>query len=365
MKTYKTISCRVAGNKGKLQFLEQILERVQELSDFVFSLGVDAWKDQKTLYHMCREKFPDLHSKLLQKFISLYAPKKGRKLPKKPIKAGIYMDQGQVVSRTTKPTKEFTYWLTVFKKNFPLVGRHLDRYLTEGTEVKLIHIHKKNGKLYCNLFLVKEVPDPQPKNDPPKVVAIDVNYRRIVTSDNKFYHMKILAHRKLERKKNKQKHRNLANYTKDFLHKLTTKIANDLQKRGVDVLLLEDLRHLRKSACRKAGTSKGKLVNYIINSFPYSMFQHMLTYKCLDRGIKVVKVSPQYTSKRCSRCGSLNTKRPTQVEFVCVDCGLHLDADLNGARNIVGAYMASQWAVVSPALSQSSSGRKLVPLGIQ
>jgi len=85
---------------------------------------------------------------------------------------------------------------------------------------------------------------------------------------------------------------------------LTTQIANDFQQKGIDVLVLENLKDLRKSASRKRGTSKGKLINYIINSMPYSMFQNFLKYKCLDRGIKVEKIHPAYTSKTCSRCGS-------------------------------------------------------------
>jgi IS605 OrfB family transposase len=119
---------------------------------------------------------------------------------------------------------------------------------------------------------------------------------------------------------------------------LTTKISKDLHLQGVEVLVLEDLKSLRKSASKKLGTSKGKLVNYIINSIPYSMFQNFLKYKCLDLGIKVEKIHPAYTSKTCSRCGSRNTSRPRQEDFVCLDCNLRLNADLNGSRNIEKFY---------------------------
>jgi len=342
MKTLKSYTCRISGNKQKLEFLENTLQQIQQLSEFVFYLCKSSWNDQKSLYRLCRQQFPQINSKCLQNFISLYAPWNYKKAPKKPIKASIFMDQGQQVSNTTKPTKYAKIWLKLFRKYFPLFGKHLD--LSKG-KVKLVQIYKRssNNKLYLRLSIEIEKPDPQPKQIP-KVVGLDVNYKRVVLSNNIFKHIKQLAHRKLERKKNNQKLRNLANYSKDYLHKLTSQISKELLQQGVDVLVLEDLRHLRRSASRKLGTSKGKMLNYIINSFPYSMFQNFLEYKCLDQGILVVKINPAYTSKTCSSCGSRNTSRPQQERFVCNDCLIQLDTDLNGSRNIEKFYKKSQCA---------------------
>ncbi len=86
----------------------------------------------------------------------------------------------------------------------------------------------------------------------------------------------------------------------------TIQIADELQQKGIDVLVLEDLRSLRKSASKKLGSSKGKMINYIINLMPYGMFQKFLKYKCLDRGIRVETINPTNTSKTCSRYGSIN-----------------------------------------------------------
>ena len=150
----------------------------------------------------------------------------------------------------------------------------------------------------------------------------------------------------MEHFKNNQKNKNSQNYTKDFLHKLTTKVSKDLSNQEIEVLVLEDLRNLRKSASRKLGTSKGKKLNYIINSMSFGLFQNFLEYKCLDLGILVEKINPVYTSKTCSRCKSSNTSRSnaTSDRFVCNDCKFQLSADLNGSRNIEKFYMKSQWA---------------------
>ena len=337
MKTTKSYTCLISGNNCKVEYLTEQLKIIEDLSWYIFQLkqrfGINWWFNQKMLYHQCRRMFPELNSKVVQNFCSSYFPKKGTKLPKRPINPSIYIDQSFYVEESTK-TKYISYWLKFHRKYFPLFGKKILRKINLK-KIKMIQIYKKNNKLYCKMSEVNELPEPIGGSN---IVGCDVNYKRIVFSNNIFYNIKRLAHRKIEHKKYNQKKRNLTNYTKDFLHKLTTQISDNLQQIGVDVLVLEDLRSLRKSASRKLGTSKGKLINYIVNSMPYSMFQKFLKYKCLDRGIKVVSINPAYTSKTCSRCSSRNIKRPRQEDFVCLDCNFKLHADLNGSRNIEKWY---------------------------
>ena len=49
---------------------------------------------------------------------------------------------------------------------------------------------------------------------------------------------------------------------------------------------------------------------------------------------RVVAINESWTSKRCSRCDSINTTRERQGKFNCHDCNYELNADLNGAKNI-------------------------------
>ncbi|WP_308164460.1 zinc ribbon domain-containing protein [Nonomuraea sediminis] len=50
---------------------------------------------------------------------------------------------------------------------------------------------------------------------------------------------------------------------------------------------------------------------------------------------RVVKVTPAYTSQRCSACGSVDGKsRESQADFRCRSCGYACNADVNAARNI-------------------------------
>ena len=89
MKSVKSYTCKISGNIEKVNFLNQNLEILQDLSKFVFEQGKSKLYDQKELYHKCRERFPELNSKILQNFISLYKPKSGRKIPKKVVDPSI------------------------------------------------------------------------------------------------------------------------------------------------------------------------------------------------------------------------------------------------------------------------------------
>ena len=90
---------------------------------------------------------------------------------------------------------------------------------------------------------------------------------------------------------------------------------------------------------------------------PYSMFQHLLKYKCLDLGIKVEFINPAYTSKTCSKCGSRNTSRSnaTSDRFICKNCKFQLSADLNGSRNIETVYRQLNALPVNLALTRTQN----------
>ncbi|GAA6825571.1 hypothetical protein CHC108_06660 [Helicobacter pylori] len=54
----------------------------------------------------------------------------------------------------------------------------------------------------------------------------------------------------------------------------------------------------------------------------------LLDYKQQHNGKLLVKVPPQYTSKTCYHCGSINPNW-------CLDCGHEEHRDINAANNIL------------------------------
>lgn len=91
---------------------------------------------------------------------------------------------------------------------------------------------------------------------------------------------------------------------------------------------------IRKNHPRGSGN---KSLRSRVHKWCYHLFVTKLKHKLARNGFephRVVAIGESWTSKRCSRCNSLNTTRTGQGQFNCHDCNYELDADLNGARNI-------------------------------
>ena len=68
-------------------------------------------------------------------------------------------------------------------------------------------------------------------------------------------------------------------------------------------------------------------------------FKCKLDEKCKGRQRNLIITTEEYTSKTCGRCGTLNDVGLKRV-FTCNDCGLKIDRDYNGARNILLKYIS-------------------------
>jgi putative transposase len=132
------------------------------------------------------------------------------------------------------------------------------------------------------------------------------------------------------RRKISKLHRKIKNQRLDFHHKTSRNLVN-----ANDVLILEDL---QVSKMMKANPARTKL-NGNIADVGWAQFRTILTNKAESAGREIIFVNPAYTSINCCRCGQRG-ERPEQAVFVCAQCGT-MDADLNGARNILGRGLAS------------------------
>ena len=79
-----------------------------------------------------------------------------------------------------------------------------------------------------------------------------------------------------------------------------------------------------------------------MNSLSHYTFKQRLIYKAsLYKDKKILLVDEAYTSKTCGWCGNLNDKLGSNKVFKCPTCGIKLDRDFNGARNILIKNWAS------------------------
>jgi putative transposase len=144
------------------------------------------------------------------------------------------------------------------------------------------------------------------------------------------------------------------------LHKISKDIVKQANENGA-CIVLGNLEGIRKSA-----KGKGKRFNRIISNMPYYKLTQMITYKAEWEGIRVVQINEIGTSCICSRCG-LEGKRNYQGLFKCPTCKYEINADYNGAKNILKRYSDYMFEygaeLTQPLISTNKIDRTAVPLG--
>ena len=155
--------------------------------------------------------------------------------------------------------------------------------------------------------------------------------------DNKTGRNRVYALQELKALKGK-----ITALTSEICHRISRKIsviAQTCLDEGLEVhVVIGRLRGLQNTVRKGNGESKKSRSRKF--SFPYAKLTRFITYKCYRIGVEEVhEISEIGTSKKCHRCESTNTDRPTQAQFICNDCGLQYNADVNGALNICKKYI--------------------------
>jgi putative transposase len=105
---------------------------------------------------------------------------------------------------------------------------------------------------------------------------------------------------------------------------VTRRIVDEAKQMNA-IIALGDLEGIRQNR-------KGRSFNRRLSSQPFYLFKQLLTYKAAWEGIQVLTVPEAYTSQTCHLCGVRGHR--VSGTFSCQNCGLTVDADVNGAWNI-------------------------------
>ena len=139
----------------------------------------------------------------------------------------------------------------------------------------------------------------------------------------------------------KSKQRQLAklkNQIKDILHKTTSLIVSTLKSRGVQTLVIGDVRDIRQDL------DYGKKANQKLHQWVFGEVRHMLTYKAVRQGMKVELINEAYTSQTCPSCGKRH--KPKNRNYRCRHCGFEYHRDGVGSINIRRKYLGDSTPVV-------------------
>lgn len=116
----------------------------------------------------------------------------------------------------------------------------------------------------------------------------------------------------------KRLHLKISRIRKDYLHKTSTKLAQEYS-----TIVCEDLNIQEMIKERRYSRE--------ISDVAWGRFLEMLEYKT-----NLIRVDPKYTSQECNRCGhTCKENRPTQEKFNCVKCGHTGNADQEASLTIL------------------------------
>lgn len=141
-----------------------------------------------------------------------------------------------------------------------------------------------------------------------------------------------------------------------LLHTMSRAVINRAIEHGVDTIVIGDLTGIREEK------NFGVKTNQRFHKWPFRKMAQLIRYKAAFLGITVVSLTEEYTSQTCSVCKDLPSKdnarkanRKHRGLYVCQDCGIVMNADINGASNIAKKYL--------DAFCDPSQDRPVVGLG--
>jgi IS605 OrfB family transposase len=219
-----------------------------------------------------------------------------------------------------------------------------DWNITSSTVEK--HSYEKGEPYYLHLGVEKEITHEEEELEVPKVMGIDLGVDNLaVTSTGKFWSGDRLNHQrrrfeevrgKLQEKGTQSAHRTFQQmsgrenrYYCDTLHRISKNIVEHADKHGVDVIVFEDLKEIRKDISNKKK----------FQQWTFRKLYQFVEYKAEEKGIQVEKINPEYTSQRCSECGHTTSGNRNETSFECVNCGKELHSDYNAAKNIGSKFL--------------------------
>ncbi|HWS84461.1 MAG TPA: RNA-guided endonuclease TnpB family protein, partial [Ktedonobacteraceae bacterium] len=153
--------------------------------------------------------------------------------------------------------------------------------------------------------------------------------------------------REKARRKVARVHAHIQDRRRDYQHKLSTRIINENQVICVESLAVKNM--VKNHCLAKA-----------ISDVGWGEFVRQLDYKSQWYGRTLIKIDRWYpSSKTCHDCKHVVQDLPLDVrEWVCTECGVCHDRDINAARNILaeGLSASACGGGVRPARAKARAG---------
>ena len=212
--------------------------------------------------------------------------------------------------------------------------RHLNRKLADGWQLsKTLRLGARKGRLFVNFLLEKKRPEPKADG---RVVGMDSNYvNGLVFSDGQQIGQELVEDiRQFPRRK------------KNTHAQIKSRIGHAIKHidwSAMRVLCIEDLKHVKRG---KRGTFS-RQHNRRLSHWLYAYVADVLARHCEERGIRLERKHPAYTSQYCHVCNRWDRRNRSGDRFRCVNCGYSAHADFHSAYNLELLGLAGTYGIRS------------------
>lgn len=217
-------------------------------------------------------------------------------------------------------------------------NEHEMRRLHEGKPMNM-QLIKKQNKWYASIYLLLE-----PKlsyNSGVMGIDIGIKVPAVIATDKgkvrffgngreiRFRQRQLRAH--VKKMQQEKKYRELYKFNHK-LHHVLTDYDHQISKKIIDFAIQEQIGLIKMEnlTCIHRRFNVHKYENIYLWS--YRRLQEFIAYKAELAGIKVVYINPYNTSKKCPKCGKINS--PQDRIYQC-ECGFHAHRDVTAAMNIL------------------------------
>lgn len=207
---------------------------------------------------------------------------------------------------------------------------YAEKYLNGWKRKDTVSI-RRDGKnrYFLNFFYEKEEPEIKQTG---KSLGLDQGFKKLLSDSNGNHYgteMKFLYEKISKKKQGSKAFKRLLIHRDNEINRA----CNSIDLSEINHLVIESLKYVKVNSKQKR-TINHKFMNKL-QRWSYSKTTDKLERLCEENGVLLTKVGPAYTSQTCSQCGYVDKNARNGEVYHCQHCGLIIDADTNGAINIL------------------------------
>ena len=212
------------------------------------------------------------------------------------------------------------------------------KYLNGWNRKNTITIRRdEKNRFFLNFFYEKEEPEIKQNG---KSLGLDQGFKKLLSDSNGNHYgveMKSLYEKISNKKQGSKAFKRLLIHRDNEINRA----CNSINLGDINHIVIESLKYVKHNKHKK------QLINHQfmnkLQRWSYMKTIDKLERLCEENGILLTKVGPAYTSQTCSNCGYVDKNARNGEIYSCQHCGMILDADTNGAINILhrGEYTPS------------------------